>query len=86
MMASSVVENLSPLKSELKIVPIRTSTAAELLSPDPLKTLDVTLAQNPPTIPPRFVIAAATPLMIASVVPKSCSWTSRSEISAWIAG
>ena len=28
--------------------------AAELLSPEPLNTEELTLAQNPPTLPPRF--------------------------------
>ena len=83
-MARSVVENLSLLYRLLKIVPKRTSIDAELLRPEPLKTLELTFALKPPMFPLRFTIAAATPLIRDAVVPNIFSSTPRSERSTSI--
>ena len=50
-----------------------TSTAAELLSPLPLRTVEVITASKPPTRRPAFCRPSATPRTRAAVVPFSSS-------------
>ena len=69
--AISVVEKRSLLKREENIVPIRTSTEALELRPEPGSTEDDMFAVNPLIYPPRLRIESAMPLTNACVVPSS---------------
>ena len=86
MMARSVVEKRLSLNRSLKMVPIRTSMAAELLRPEPLNTLEETFALNPPILPPRLENAYATPAIRDEVVPNMDSSAFRKRRSTVIEG